>query len=82
MPRILLTHTPDAFANYYGDRALAALSEHGEVVRNPTGGVLDTPAALLEAAQGAAIVVAARPPPTGAPGPRGAPPRGARGGGR
>jgi D-3-phosphoglycerate dehydrogenase len=31
MPRILLTHSPDALENYYGPRALAALRELGEV---------------------------------------------------
>ena len=31
---ILLTHSPEAMANYYGERALAALRQAGEVVRN------------------------------------------------
>lgn len=60
MPRILLTHTAKMFDNYYGDRALLALSRHGEVVRNTTGRVLDDPAALLAAADGVDIVVADR----------------------
>jgi D-3-phosphoglycerate dehydrogenase len=60
MPRIFLTHTPDAFENYYGERALAALQRYGEVVRNTTGQVLDDPARLAAAAAGAAIVVADR----------------------
>ena len=32
--KILLTHSPDAMANYYGERALAALKQAGEVVLN------------------------------------------------
>jgi D-3-phosphoglycerate dehydrogenase len=32
--KILLTHSPEAMANYYGERALAALRQAGEVVRN------------------------------------------------
>jgi len=39
--RILLTHSPDMLANYYGERALAALRTHGAVVLNETGRVLD-----------------------------------------
>lgn len=31
MPRILLTHSPEALRNYYGDRALAGLRALGEV---------------------------------------------------
>ena len=58
--RILLTHTEDMFANYYGERALAALQRHGEVVRNTTGRVLDDPAALAAAARGMDVVVADR----------------------
>ena len=30
-PRILLTHSPEALANYYGERALAGLKEVGQV---------------------------------------------------
>ena len=29
MPTVLLTHTPDMLANYYGPRALAALRATG-----------------------------------------------------
>jgi D-3-phosphoglycerate dehydrogenase len=58
MPRILLTHTPDMLANYYGPRALAALRELGEVRLNP-GGVLET-GALIAAARGCDIVVSDR----------------------
>ena len=60
MTRIFLTHTPAMFATYYGDRALAALRRHGEVVLNTTGAVLTDPGRLAEAAAGAAIVVADR----------------------
>jgi D-3-phosphoglycerate dehydrogenase len=59
MTRILLTHTPDALANYYGERALAGLRELGEVRINPDGKVLDAPA-LAHAARGCAIVVSDR----------------------
>src|SRR5579883_2753267 len=58
MARILLTHTPDMLKNYYGERALAALRELGEVRLNP-GGVLDT-GALVEAARGCDVVVSDR----------------------
>ena len=33
--RILLTHSPDTLANYYGPRALAGLKALGEVILNP-----------------------------------------------
>jgi D-3-phosphoglycerate dehydrogenase len=32
--KILLTHSPEAMANYYGDRALSALKQAGEVILN------------------------------------------------
>jgi D-3-phosphoglycerate dehydrogenase / 2-oxoglutarate reductase len=60
MPRILLTHTQANYENYYGARALAALQECGEVVRNTTGRVLDDPALLAAMAQGVDVVVADR----------------------
>jgi D-3-phosphoglycerate dehydrogenase len=50
MMRILLTHTPDMLANYYGERALGALRLLGEVRLNGTGNVLDAPALIAEAA--------------------------------
>ncbi len=59
MPTILLTHTPDMLANYYGERALAALHKLGQVRRNDTGRVLDT-RALIEAARGCHIVISDR----------------------
>lgn len=33
--RVFLSHTAENFPGYFGDRALAALSEHADVVRNP-----------------------------------------------
>src|SRR5256886_11243240 len=54
--RILLTHTPEMFRNYYGERALARLREQGEVRLHrdecPLGGE-----AFVAAAQGCDIVV-------------------------
>src|SRR5262245_16032591 len=58
MVRILLTHMPEMRRNYYGDRALAALQELGEVRLN-SGGVLGTEA-LIEAARQCDIVVSDR----------------------
>ncbi len=60
MMRILLTHTPHMLENYYGDRALAALRRHGDVRLNPSGRVLDDPAALIAAAGDADVIVADR----------------------
>jgi D-3-phosphoglycerate dehydrogenase len=51
LTRILLTHTPDMLANYYGEQALAELRTLGEVRLNGTGKVLDAPALIAEAAQ-------------------------------
>jgi D-3-phosphoglycerate dehydrogenase len=58
-PRILLTHTPDMRANYYGDRALAELREIGEVVLHDGAAPL-APVAVAELARGCRIVVADR----------------------
>ncbi len=60
MMRILLTHTPHMLANYYGDRALAALRRHGDVRLNTSGRVLDDPDALVAAAGDAEVIVADR----------------------
>src|SRR6267378_4037776 len=63
--RILLTHTPEMFRNYYGERALAGLRELGEVRLHGN----DLPLAgeaLVAAAQGCEIIVADR----NTPGPR------------
>ncbi|MEO3474942.1 NAD(P)-dependent oxidoreductase [Roseomonas sp. CAU 1739] len=59
MLRVFLAHTPEMFVGYYGDRALAALQRHAEVVRNPGATVL-TGAALAEAARGCQAIVADR----------------------
>jgi D-3-phosphoglycerate dehydrogenase len=58
-PRIFLTHTPAALANYYGPRAVSALREMADVVVNPTGEVLDAEG-LITHARGCAIVVSDR----------------------
>jgi D-3-phosphoglycerate dehydrogenase len=59
MTAIFLTHTPDMLANYYGERALAALRELGDVRLNGTGQVLDAHS-LAQAAAGCEIVVSDR----------------------
>jgi D-3-phosphoglycerate dehydrogenase len=59
MVRIFLTHVPDMLRNYYGERAVAALRELGEVRVNDTGRVLDADA-LAAAARGCEIVVSDR----------------------
>src|SRR5205809_736890 len=56
MARILLTHTPEMFRNYYGERALARLREQGEV-RLHSGEHPLAGEALVAAAQGCEIVV-------------------------
>src|SRR6266699_136253 len=64
--RILLTHTPEMFRNYYGERALARLREQGEVRLHrdelPLAGE-----ALVAAAQGCEIVVSDFKTPADAP---------------
>ncbi len=59
MPTVLLTHTPDMLANYYGERALAALRQLADVRLNDSGKVLDA-GALAKAARGCAIIVSDR----------------------
>ena len=59
MTTILLTHSPQALANYYGDRALRGLRELGQVKLNP-GEDPTTPEALVRLAQGCQIVVSSR----------------------
>jgi D-3-phosphoglycerate dehydrogenase len=59
MLRVFLAHTPEMFEGYYGARALAALQQHAEVVRNPGATVL-AGAALAEAARGCQAIVADR----------------------
>ena len=57
--RVFLSHTPEMFEGYYGPRALVALAEHAEIVRNPGSTVLSG-AALAEAARGCHAIVADR----------------------
>ena len=59
LPRIYLTFSKTARANYYGERALAALRRLGDVTLNPHDRALDT-AELIDAAHGSAIIVADR----------------------
>ena len=59
MATIFLTHIPDMLRNYYGERAVNALRELGEVRINDTGQVLDAQA-LARAAQGCDIIVSDR----------------------
>lgn len=59
MLKVFLAHTPEMFAGYYGERALAALAQHAEVLRNPGDTVLSG-AALAEAARGCHAIVADR----------------------
>ncbi|RDV01812.1 NAD(P)-dependent oxidoreductase [Undibacter mobilis] len=59
MPTVLLTHTPDMLANYYGDRALSALRGLCDVRLNDTGRVLD-PGELAKLAEGCDIIVSDR----------------------
>jgi D-3-phosphoglycerate dehydrogenase len=57
--KVFLTHTDDAFPRYFGDRALAALRGHAEVVRHRGDAVLSG-AALAEAAAGCQAIIAHR----------------------
>jgi len=57
--RILLTHTPDMLANYYGERAVNELRKLGDVRLNETGNILDA-AALVAAARNCEIVISDR----------------------
>ncbi|MEZ5844743.1 MAG: NAD(P)-dependent oxidoreductase [Hyphomicrobiaceae bacterium] len=59
MARILLTHTPDMRANYFGARALAGLEALGEVVLHDDATPLENQA-LVDAAQGCHLMVADR----------------------
>ncbi len=59
MPRIFLTHPPEALANYFGDRAVAGLRALAEVRLNTAGRELSTPE-LVEAARGCEIIVSYR----------------------
>ncbi|MGI9128957.1 MAG: NAD(P)-dependent oxidoreductase [Roseomonas sp.] len=57
--RVFLSHTPEMFEGYYGARALAALAEHVEVIRNP-GTTILSGTALAEAACDCHAIVADR----------------------
>jgi D-3-phosphoglycerate dehydrogenase len=59
MSRILLTHSPDALANYYGARALAGLKALGDVILNPDERPLDGDA-LVRAAADCDLIVSYR----------------------
>lgn len=59
MTTILLTHTPEMRATYYGDRALAALRELGPVRLHESGRPLDADN-LADAARGCGLVVSDR----------------------
>ena len=59
VPRIYLTFSKTARANYYGERALAALRRLGDVTLNPLDRALDT-VELISASTGSAIIVADR----------------------
>lgn len=59
MTTILLTHAPEALANYYGDEALAGLRALADVRLNETGAPLSTDG-LIAAADGVEIIVSDR----------------------
>ncbi len=59
MSTILLTHSPLARTNYYGEKALRALRELGDVRLNPGADPAD-PADLIRMAQGCQIIVSSR----------------------
>jgi D-3-phosphoglycerate dehydrogenase / 2-oxoglutarate reductase len=57
--KILLTHSPEAMANYYGERALAALRRAGEVKLHAGNDSLEGKA-LIEAARDCDLIVSYR----------------------
>jgi D-3-phosphoglycerate dehydrogenase len=57
--RVFLTHSPDMRANYYGERALAALRAVAEVKLNPLDRVMTT-ADVIAAAKGCEIIISDR----------------------
>jgi len=59
VPRILLTHSIEARAQYYGERALAGLRALGEVRLHPGAAPLEGEA-LVAAAEGCALIVSYR----------------------
>ena len=58
-PRILLTHTADMRAHYYGPKALGQLAELADIVTHAAAEPLDA-AGLVAAAKGCRIVIADR----------------------
>ena len=59
MPRILLTHSPDALANYYGDEALAGLRALADVKLNPLGRDMNVDE-MIDAAADCELIVSYR----------------------
>lgn len=59
MAKILLSHSPINRANFYGERALTALRDLGDVILNPYDEVLSVDQ-LAELAQGCQIIVSSR----------------------
>ena len=57
--KILLTHSPEAMANYYGERALASLRKAGEVKLHSGNDSLEGKA-LIEAARDCELIVSYR----------------------
>lgn len=57
--KVLLTHTPQARRQYYGERALGGLQEQAEVVLHEADDTLD-PAGLIRAARDVDLIVADR----------------------
>jgi D-3-phosphoglycerate dehydrogenase len=57
--KILLTHSPEAMANYYGERALAGLRAVGDVKLNQKSDSLEGEA-LIAAAEGCDLIVSYR----------------------
>jgi D-3-phosphoglycerate dehydrogenase len=59
MSTILLTHSPDTLANYYGERALAGLRALGDVILNPNQQPLEGES-LIRAAADCDLIVSYR----------------------
>jgi D-3-phosphoglycerate dehydrogenase len=59
VPRILLTHSPETLAQYYGERALAGLRALGDVRLHPGAAPLESDA-LVEAAADVDLIVSYR----------------------
>src|SRR6202049_2789523 len=59
MAKVLLTHTPQARRQYYGERSLRGLQALAEVILHEADDALDT-AGLIETARDVDIIVADR----------------------